>query len=61
MAPPARFGREEISEDIIFLRVQPDGNARLACKPWARLFAVRGFCCRHREQLLPGENDVPRG
>ena len=41
MAPPAtaRFGREE----IIFLRVQPDGNARLlACK------SACGFCCRHR-------------
>ena len=41
MAPhaTARFGREE----IIFLRVQPDGNARLlACK------SACGFCCRHR-------------
>jgi len=49
MAPPVRPRREEIAEDIIFLRVPPDGNERLlraalACKPWARLLAARGFC-----------------
>jgi len=36
VAPPVRPRREEIAEDIIFLRVPPDGNERL--------LAARGFC-----------------
>ena len=57
MAPPARFGRDEIAEDFVFLNVPPDG--KLATRG-ARAQAL-GAPLRRPRLLLPGENDMPPG